>query len=86
MKSFNSARILQSYLGTSVNLICFHLKSFACRVASGAMIIIIGIVARYLDLYAKENKYWISLLNCDKETKFPFLFHLQVCDTFQLCL
>lgn len=43
------------------------------------MIIIIGIAARWLDLHAEGNKYWLSLCNHEiKKPKFPMLFHLQV--------
>ncbi|XP_024024305.1 GPI ethanolamine phosphate transferase 1 [Morus notabilis] len=48
-------------------------------IGSGAMIIIIGIAARWLDLHAEGNKYWLSLCNHEiKKPKFPMLFHLQV--------
>ncbi|GMN42444.1 hypothetical protein TIFTF001_011660 [Ficus carica] len=47
-------------------------------IGSGAMIIIIGIAARWLDLHAKGNKYWLSLCNHEmKKPKYPLLFHLQ---------
>ena len=43
------------------------------------MIIIIGTAARWLDLHAEGNKYWLSLCNHEmKKPKFPLLFHLQV--------
>ncbi|KAL8132418.1 hypothetical protein AgCh_008062 [Apium graveolens] len=47
------------------------------RVGSGAMIITVGGAARYLDRRVRDNKYWSNLLNCDRKTKFPFLFELQ---------
>lgn len=57
---------------------CFRCN-LVCRIGSGAMIIIIGIAARWLDLHAKGNKYWLSLCNHEmKKPKFPLLFHLQV--------
>lgn len=62
------------------------LKVLSCSVGSGAMIITIGGAARYLDRRVRDNKYWSSLLNCDRETKFPFLFELQVCKNSQICL
>ncbi|XP_074370937.1 uncharacterized protein LOC141712059 isoform X4 [Apium graveolens] len=46
-------------------------------VGSGAMIITVGGAARYLDRRVRDNKYWSNLLNCDRKTKFPFLFELQ---------
>lgn len=47
-------------------------------IGSGAMIIIIGIAARWLDLHAKGDKFWLSLCNHEmKKPKFPLLFHLQ---------
>ncbi|KAM6549908.1 hypothetical protein CsatB_021584 [Cannabis sativa] len=47
-------------------------------IGSGAMIIVIGIAARWLDLHAGGNKYWISLCNHEKKKpKFPMLFLLQ---------
>lgn len=50
-----------------------------CRIVSGAMIILIGIVARWLNLHA-EGKYWLSISNHEVEKpKFPMLFQLQVC-------
>uniref|UniRef100_A0A5B7AYF0 GPI ethanolamine phosphate transferase 1 n=2 Tax=Davidia involucrata TaxID=16924 RepID=A0A5B7AYF0_DAVIN len=46
--------------------------------ASGAMIVMIGGVARYLDLHIEGNKYWRSLCNLEmSKPKFPMLFHLQ---------
>lgn len=39
----------------------------------------IGGVARYLDVHSEDDKYWHSL--CTRETsrpKFPMLFHVQV--------
>ncbi|KAF3968622.1 hypothetical protein ACB098_01G276300 [Castanea mollissima] len=47
-------------------------------IASGAMIILIGLVARWLDLHAEGNKFWLSISNHGvKRPKFPMLFHLQ---------
>ncbi|KAA8548057.1 hypothetical protein F0562_004682 [Nyssa sinensis] len=47
-------------------------------IASGAMIVMIGGVARYLDLHIEGNKYWRSLCNHEmKKPRFPMLFHLQ---------
>ncbi|KAG2714470.1 hypothetical protein I3760_03G027900 [Carya illinoinensis] len=46
-------------------------------IVSGAMIILIGIVARWLNLHA-EGKYWLSISNHEVEKpKFPMLFQLQ---------
>ncbi|KAL9275345.1 GPI ethanolamine phosphate transferase 1-like protein [Drosera capensis] len=48
-------------------------------VASGALIIVIGIVARWLELSNKQNKYWLFLVNQDIfKPKLPMLLHLQV--------
>lgn len=42
------------------------------------MIILIGVVARWLDLHA-EGKYWQSISKHEvKKPKFPMLFQLQV--------
>ena len=42
------------------------------------MIILIGVVARWLELHA-EGKYWQSISKHDvKRPKFPMLFQLQV--------
>ncbi|GLT35452.1 hypothetical protein SLA2020_099030 [Shorea laevis] len=47
-------------------------------VASGAMIIIIGLTARWLDQHADGNKYWSSISNQGiRKLRFPMLFHLQ---------
>ncbi|XP_014629470.1 GPI ethanolamine phosphate transferase 1 isoform X2 [Glycine soja] len=47
-------------------------------VSSGVIIIIIGIVARWLDLHAGGRKYWLSICNCKlKSSKFSSLFYLQ---------
>ncbi|KAL1314903.1 hypothetical protein HN51_041716 [Arachis hypogaea] len=47
-------------------------------VVSGAIIIIIGIGARWLDLHAGGNKYWLSICNYElKSHKFSSLFYLQ---------
>nr|POF00068.1 gpi ethanolamine phosphate transferase 1 [Quercus suber] len=47
-------------------------------IASGAMIILIGLVARWLDLHAEGNKFWLNISNHGvKRPKFPMLFHLQ---------
>ncbi|KAG6619211.1 hypothetical protein I3842_Q102900 [Carya illinoinensis] len=46
-------------------------------IVSGAMIILIGIVARWLNLHA-EGKYWLSISDHEVEKpKFPMLFQLQ---------
>lgn len=42
------------------------------------MIIIIGAVARWLDMHAAGNKYWLSICNLGMgKARFPMLFHLQ---------
>ncbi|XP_028771085.1 GPI ethanolamine phosphate transferase 1 isoform X1 [Neltuma alba] len=47
-------------------------------VASGAVIIVIGIAARWLDLNAGGNKYWLSICNHEfKSPKHSALFYLQ---------
>ncbi|KAL9265009.1 GPI ethanolamine phosphate transferase 1-like protein, partial [Drosera capensis] len=49
------------------------------KVASGALIIVVGIVPRWLELSNKQNKYWLSLVHQDIfKPKLPMLFHLQV--------
>ncbi|KAK4603811.1 hypothetical protein RGQ29_012360 [Quercus rubra] len=51
---------------------------FVCITCCGAMIILIGLVARWLDLHAEGNKFWLSISNHGvKRPKFPMLFHLQ---------
>ncbi|KAL3624208.1 hypothetical protein CASFOL_033024 [Castilleja foliolosa] len=45
---------------------------------SGFFIVIIGVAARYLDLYAGESKYWFSLTHESKKSKFDILFIIQV--------
>lgn len=48
-------------------------------VAGAVMIITIGVVLRYVELHAKENRYWLSLVAQDsRKLKFPLLFHLQI--------
>lgn len=43
------------------------------------MIIIIGAVARWLDMHAAGNKYWLSICNLGMgKARFPMLFHIQV--------
>ncbi|KAK2647549.1 hypothetical protein Ddye_015038 [Dipteronia dyeriana] len=47
-------------------------------IVSGAMIIIIGAAARWLDLHSERNKYWQSICCHEfKKPRFPMLFHLQ---------
>ncbi|KAJ0043214.1 hypothetical protein Pint_19496 [Pistacia integerrima] len=48
-------------------------------IASGAMIIIIGAAARWLDFHAEGKKYWLSICNHEtkKKSRFPILFYLQ---------
>ncbi|TXG58989.1 hypothetical protein EZV62_016818 [Acer yangbiense] len=47
-------------------------------IMSGAMIIIIGASARWLDLHSERNKYWLSICCHElKKPRFPMLFHLQ---------
>ncbi|XP_019161667.1 PREDICTED: GPI ethanolamine phosphate transferase 1 isoform X1 [Ipomoea nil] len=48
-------------------------------ITGGLMIILIGGVAQYLELHAKDNKYWHGLLAHDlRKLRFPLLFHLQI--------
>ncbi|KAE9590126.1 putative GPI ethanolamine phosphate transferase 1 [Lupinus albus] len=47
-------------------------------VGSGAVIIIIGIAARWLDLHAGRRKYWLSMCNREKSPKISSLFYTQV--------
>ncbi|KAJ8546312.1 hypothetical protein K7X08_018895 [Anisodus acutangulus] len=48
-------------------------------VAGAMMIITIGVVLRYVELHAKDNRYWLSLVAQDsRKLKFPLLFHLQI--------
>ncbi|CAI9111088.1 OLC1v1011224C1 [Oldenlandia corymbosa var. corymbosa] len=48
-------------------------------VTSGVVIMIIGGVARYLDLRAKDDKYWLNLHTDDaKRPRLPMLFHFQI--------
>lgn len=47
-------------------------------IASGIMIIMIGIAARILDMHTERNKYWLCILSHDRQKhRFPMLFHLQ---------
>ncbi|XP_057437272.1 GPI ethanolamine phosphate transferase 1 isoform X1 [Lotus japonicus] len=47
-------------------------------VSSGAVIIIIGIAARWLDLHAGRSKYWLSICNCElRSPKYSSLFYVQ---------
>ncbi|RDY07684.1 mcd4, partial [Mucuna pruriens] len=47
-------------------------------VSSGVIIIIIGIIGRWLDLYAGGKKYWLSICNCKlKSSNFSSLFYIQ---------
>ncbi|KAL6518861.1 hypothetical protein OROHE_017614 [Orobanche hederae] len=45
---------------------------------SGFFIVIIGVAARYLDMYAGDSKYWFSLTHESKKSKFDILFLFQV--------
>ncbi|KAK9272720.1 hypothetical protein L1049_003097 [Liquidambar formosana] len=46
--------------------------------ASGAMIIMVGAAARWLDLHTEGHGYWLSITNHGmKKPRFPMLFHLQ---------
>ncbi|RVX08780.1 GPI ethanolamine phosphate transferase 1 [Vitis vinifera] len=56
----------------------FLFKSIPWRIASGIMIIMIGIAARILDMHTERNKYWLCILSHDRQKhRFPMLFHLQ---------
>ncbi|XP_038704369.1 GPI ethanolamine phosphate transferase 1 isoform X2 [Tripterygium wilfordii] len=47
-------------------------------IGSGAIIIITGAVARWLDMHSLGNKYWLSICCPEmKRPRFPMLFHLQ---------
>lgn len=47
-------------------------------IGSGALIILIGVAARLLELYAQESKYWQTMINHElSKPKLPMLFHLQ---------
>ncbi|XWS40792.1 hypothetical protein CRYUN_Cryun17cG0025900 [Craigia yunnanensis] len=47
-------------------------------IASGAIIILIGLTAKWLDLHADGNKYWLGICKHDmKQSRFPMLFHFQ---------
>lgn len=62
--------------------VCLYLLTnqyFYCSVASGAIIILIGIAARWFDSSTKRNNYWLRISNYHKQkSRFPMLFHLQV--------
>lgn len=62
--------------------VCLYLltnRYFYCSVASGAIIILIGIAARWFDSSTKRNNYWLRISNYHKQkSRFPMLFHLQV--------
>ncbi|XP_027153343.1 GPI ethanolamine phosphate transferase 1 isoform X2 [Coffea eugenioides] len=48
-------------------------------VTSGVVTMMIGGVARHLDLHSEDDKYWLSLRTNDtSRPKFPMLFHLQI--------
>ncbi|XP_057984008.1 GPI ethanolamine phosphate transferase 1 isoform X2 [Malania oleifera] len=48
-------------------------------IASGALIIMIAVAVRYLDVRTERDKYWLCIMNHDmKKHRFPLLFHLQV--------
>ncbi|KAK9272092.1 hypothetical protein L1049_002461 [Liquidambar formosana] len=50
----------------------------ALVIASGAMIIMVGVAARWLDLHTEGDSYWLCITNHGKKkTSFPMLFHLQ---------
>ncbi|XP_022774430.1 GPI ethanolamine phosphate transferase 1 isoform X2 [Durio zibethinus] len=47
-------------------------------IASGVIITLIGFTAKWLDLHADGNKYWLGICTHDmKQSRFPMLFHLQ---------
>ncbi|XP_058112143.1 GPI ethanolamine phosphate transferase 1 isoform X2 [Magnolia sinica] len=47
-------------------------------IASGAIVILIGMAARWLDSSTRGSKYWLCILNYDKQrSRFQKLFHLQ---------
>ncbi|GMH11553.1 hypothetical protein Nepgr_013394 [Nepenthes gracilis] len=47
-------------------------------VASGPLIILIGVAARWQGLHIEVNEYWYSILKLDYRPKFPMLLALQV--------
>lgn len=47
-------------------------------VASGLMIVIIGVASRYLDMYSKEIAYWVPLTHEVNKSKSNILFFFQV--------
>ncbi|KAF8378328.1 hypothetical protein HHK36_029667 [Tetracentron sinense] len=79
----------RSWIPIFVWIACWFLSSFTLMpaeipdntelvIASGAMIILIGVAMRWFDSSTKGNKYWLCILNCDEQKpRFPMLFHLQ---------
>ncbi|KAL8475559.1 hypothetical protein ACS0TY_028277 [Phlomoides rotata] len=70
-------------------LACWSLSTFTLMPAeipdntqlviySGFIIVAIGAVSRYLDMYSRENKFWFSLTHEHKKSKFNTLFLFQV--------
>ncbi|KAH6757386.1 hypothetical protein C2S51_038848 [Perilla frutescens var. frutescens] len=47
-------------------------------VASGFMIVIIGVASRYMDMYSRESKFWLSLTHEVKKSKSNIIFLFQV--------
>ncbi|KAL1538605.1 GPI ethanolamine phosphate transferase 1 [Salvia divinorum] len=47
-------------------------------VSSGFMIVIIGVASRYLDMYSRESKFWLSLTHEVQKSKSNIIFLSQV--------
>ncbi|XP_042025713.1 GPI ethanolamine phosphate transferase 1-like isoform X2 [Salvia splendens] len=47
-------------------------------VSSGFMIVIIGVASRYLDMYSRESKFWLSLTHEVQKSKSNIIFLFQV--------
>ncbi|CAM8985059.1 unnamed protein product [Rhodiola kirilowii] len=47
-------------------------------VASGAMTVLVGVAARWLDFHHEADRYWNCITNHDLQARIPMLFQLQV--------
>lgn len=47
-------------------------------VASGAMTILVGVAARWLDFHHESDRFWNHIINHDTQARIPMLFQLQV--------
>ncbi|KAF9606883.1 hypothetical protein IFM89_029482 [Coptis chinensis] len=58
--------------------VCIVTEYLSCRIASGAMIVLMGIAARWFESNIQGSTFFLSVLKCDKQQPTsPMLFYVQ---------